>query len=130
MNSDPLQHRAALGPLAALIVFTAVVRLGVLVWMGSQLQQDPDAYAQVAANVRTHGVFGLTQQDGRVRPTALRPPLYPLLLAVCVTGGTLWKPGVAVLHWTCGLATVLLVERTVVYQQLLSNQGNVQYPLV
>jgi 4-amino-4-deoxy-L-arabinose transferase-like glycosyltransferase len=58
----------------------------------------------LAENLAHHGVFG----SGH-RPTAYRPPLYPLLLAPCTALGPLERLAIAALHVGLGLATVGLV---------------------
>ncbi len=47
----------------------------------------------------------------RVRPTAYRPPLYPLVLAACGWVDDVGPASIAVLHAVAGIATVLLVYR-------------------
>ncbi|ASV73637.1 conserved hypothetical protein-putative transmembrane protein [Thermogutta terrifontis] len=77
-------------------------RLAVLLVPGA-LTTDPDSYQHVARQLVTRGSFSL---DGR--PTAYRPPLYPLVLAgVQAFWGERWRIGVAGLHLLMGWATAL-----------------------
>jgi hypothetical protein len=105
--------------LAGLLVFTILVRGGVLWAMRGNLQQDPDAYREIAENLLQHGEFALGkgEPDGgptSYRPTAYRPPLYPVVLSnLPVPGGlhvSLFK--VALLHVVLGAATVWLTWLT------------------
>ena len=69
---------------------------------------DPDGYLELARSLAGGQGFSL---EGR--PTAYRPPLYPILLAPLI--GTIGREGlpwgVAVLHLSLGTATVLLTHR-------------------
>jgi hypothetical protein len=96
--------------LAVVFISAAVIR-GVILWaMSGGLYQDTDGYRRLAENLRTVGVFGWGDAaTGAVLPTAFRPPLYPLLLAPFVSGGTLWSPVVGLVHWVLGVATVGLM---------------------
>ncbi|HUE72228.1 MAG TPA: hypothetical protein VMP01_15195 [Pirellulaceae bacterium] len=96
--------------LAALLALTLAVRVGVLVAMQENLRQDPDAYRNIADNLLLLRVYGMGQSSRTPRPTAYRPPLYPMLLAKFASDGTqvvLWR--VAVIHVVLGLATVGLM---------------------
>ncbi|MBC7352438.1 MAG: glycosyltransferase family 39 protein [Thermogutta sp.] len=98
------EHRSsAMGRLliaSALAVLAG--RLAVLLVPGA-LTTDPDSYQHVARELVTRGSFSL---DGR--PTAYRPPLYPLVLAgVQACWGDSWRIGVAGLHLLMGWATAL-----------------------
>lgn len=72
------------------------------------LQQDIDGYAPLAVNLAESGTFGFRDQDGFVKPTAFRPPLYPWLLSWIVQSGSLKLGGVFVLHWTISVWTSML----------------------
>jgi len=104
-----------------LLLLTLVVRGGVLVLspapFGGNLQEadsekidasktDPDGYRYLAEGLVDHGVFGYDQV-----PTAYRPPLYPLLLTVCVALGPWSNAAIGILHVLLGVATVWLVYR-------------------
>jgi 4-amino-4-deoxy-L-arabinose transferase-like glycosyltransferase len=106
----------------SVVLVATIVRIIVIVFMGEGLHRDPDAYRKIAENLRETGTFGFRVTDraepasglGRpgpsvVRPTAYRPPLYPLLLAPLVFNGELWVAGVAILHVIGGVGTVWLV---------------------
>ncbi|HZL88487.1 MAG TPA: hypothetical protein VFB96_08965 [Pirellulaceae bacterium] len=98
--------------LALLLALTLAVRVGVLVAMWDNLSQDPDAYRNIAENFQLRGVFGFGSGPRHLsspRPTAYRPPLYPLVLAKCAAPGFDVTPlRVAILHVGLGLATVWL----------------------
>ena len=86
-----------------LALAVVLVRGGVLVLPGS-LSDDPDGYRRLAENLVEHHCLG-NGEDA----TAYRPPLYPALLAACLTldpGGHL---AIGALHLASGLVTVWLV---------------------
>ncbi len=58
-----------------LLLVSLLIRGTVLFSNPKTFNDDPDAYAALATNLKEYGVFGL----GHV-PTAFRPPLYPALL--------------------------------------------------
>src|SRR5262245_57514938 len=77
--------------LGGLLLFTLLVRGGVLWAMRNNLQQDPDAYREIAENLLRHGEFALGKPSGAgaedvVTPTAYRPPLYPVVLSNLAAG--------------------------------------------
>lgn len=94
------------------LLLVGVVRAGVLIGLGD-FQADPDAYHRLAGNLVEQGRYGywleqifprrVEAEASEFVPTAYRPPLYPLLLAVVSS-----PAGIAVLHWGLGMATVLL----------------------
>jgi hypothetical protein len=105
--------------LAGLLVFTLVVRGAVLWGMRGNLEQDPDAYREIAENLLVHGEFALGEPgagggDWQPRPTAYRPPLYPILLSnlPAADGVHVSLGKVAVLHLGLGVGTVWLVWAT------------------
>lgn len=81
-----------------------------------QLQEDPDDYALIAHNLVRFAVFSvddpsdLRSVSGDPRPSAFRPPLYPVLLSNLAIGEDKIIPlaSIAILHLTLGLATVWL----------------------
>ncbi len=78
-ESIPARPKAALDAVAwAVLAFTLLVRGGVLLALNGAFHADPDGYRALANNVVEYGVFGASR-----RPTAYRPPLYPLLLVPC-----------------------------------------------
>jgi hypothetical protein len=98
------------------MLFALVVRGGVLWAMRDNLQQDPDAYREIAENLLRHGVYGLGDfppgavLTGGPQPTAYRPPLYPVVLSNLLTadGNEVSLAKVAALHLLLGVMTVLL----------------------
>ena len=98
--AQALRHEAVLLLAAALLV-----RGGVLVAAGA-FGEDPDGYRALAENLVEHGTFG----EGN-RPTAYRPPLYPLVLSPAVALGPWSRAATALAHLAMGLATVWLTYR-------------------
>jgi 4-amino-4-deoxy-L-arabinose transferase-like glycosyltransferase len=96
----PLSARAVL----VVLLFASIVRGGVLWLRADSLRSDPDGYRRLAENVSAKRVLG----EGIV-PTAYRPPLYPLLLAVFTRDTGLSDAAVAGLHLLLGVGTVWLV---------------------
>jgi hypothetical protein len=106
--------------LAGLLLFALVVRGAVLFALRGNLQQDPDAYREIAENLLNHGTFALGKRgqlydaSQPLPPTAYRPPLYPVLLSNLATPDrqavSLVK--VAVMHLLLGVGTVLLTWLT------------------
>lgn len=89
--------------LLAVVVFAIVARAGVMA-RGFGALDDPDNYLVLARSLAEGRGFQL-----RGRPTAYRPPLYPLVLAPLVAGlGSRLAWGVAGLHLVLGGATVAL----------------------
>lgn len=119
-NPRPRLHSIEAFSLAGLLLFTLVVRGGVLWSLRANLQQDPDAYREIAENLLRHGEFALGKQEpegrfGRqTRPTAYRPPLYPVVLSnlPSADGQRLSLGKVAALHLFLGVATVWLTWLT------------------
>src|SRR5205814_1886234 len=98
--------------LAGLLIFTLLVRGSVLWVMRANLQQDPDAYGEIAENLLRYGEFALGKPtsadvDYQSRPTAYRPPLYPVVLSNLPTadGQHVSLVKVAALHLLLGIAT-------------------------
>jgi 4-amino-4-deoxy-L-arabinose transferase-like glycosyltransferase len=114
-------------------LFAVGVRGTVLWLLATNLQQDQDGYAQLAENLRSFGIYGQVmpesiraviapsakhavesaQHDSETSetltlPTAYRPPLYPLILTICVVQGKLNLWAVAALHLALGVASALL----------------------
>jgi hypothetical protein len=87
--------------------------------MRGNLQQDPDAYREIADNLLRHGEFALGKPSGTgpeeaITPTAYRPPLYPVVLSNLPTreGKQVSLAKVAALHLALGVATVWLTWLT------------------
>jgi hypothetical protein len=88
-------------PLWAIIVLAVLLRAAVMV-RGSGAFDDPDNYLPMARSLASGEGFAL-----RERPTAYRPPLYPLILAPLAAGRDEWIPwGIALLHLGLGAGTV------------------------
>jgi 4-amino-4-deoxy-L-arabinose transferase-like glycosyltransferase len=100
--------------LAGLLLFTLAVRGGVMWAMRANLQDDPDAYREIAENVLTHGVYGMGKSAEPPAPTAYRPPLYPILLSnlPAADGKHISLVKVAIVHLLLGVATVWLTYLT------------------
>jgi hypothetical protein len=93
----------SVGLLWLVIAVAVVVRAGVMA-IGTGAFADPDNYLPLARSLAKGSGFAL---DGR--PTAYRPPLYPMLLApLCSNGGAPPVWGIAVLHVVIGAGTVWL----------------------
>src|SRR5688572_15054083 len=99
--------------LAGLLLLALAVRGGVMWAMRGNLQDDPDAYREIAENVLTHGVYGMGKA-GKPAPTAYRPPLYPILLSnlPAADGKHVSLVKVAIVHLLLGAATVWLTYLT------------------
>ncbi len=118
---SPLVTRERL-VLVGLLLFTALIRSGVLWTMRDNLQQDPDAYREIAENILAHGVYGLGKANAAadpfaanpLRPTAYRPPLYPIVLSnlPAADGKHVSLALVAVVHILLGVGTVWLTYLT------------------
>jgi 4-amino-4-deoxy-L-arabinose transferase-like glycosyltransferase len=91
-------------PFLWLALAVVLIRAGVIGAMPAGLRGgDPDGYRALAENVWREGTFG---REGR--PTAYRPPLYPLLIAPVAAWGQGSFLALAALHVVLGAATVLL----------------------
>jgi hypothetical protein len=88
------------------LLFSLVVRGSVLLLSPDALRSDPDGYRAVAENLVEYGTFG-----SQGRPTAYRPPLYPCVLAACVSLGPASRAAIGLLHLILGLGTVWLTYR-------------------
>lgn len=114
----------------SLLVFTLVVRLAVLILFAQNLNDDPDAYREIATSLEQSGVFGVAEPRhelvaslevaekneptfGERQPTATayRPPLYPLLLVPFVILPIGFPAEVAILHLLLGVSTTWNVYR-------------------
>ena len=67
---------------AVVLVFTLVVRCGILLCTPDALLTDPDDYLRLATNLVKFDTLGAGNE-----PTAYRPPLYPIALTGCVALG-------------------------------------------
>lgn len=91
----PLQKFTWFGVI--LLLALALRLIAVVIWR-DDLGSDPDAYRGLAE--RLVGGHGFVAPDGR--PTAFRPPLYPLMLSAVHWAGA---RGIGVLHVALGVAT-------------------------
>ena len=89
-----------------LVILTLLVRGGVSIAQRHRLSEDVDAYLGIAEEIASGNGFST---PGTTQPTAYRPPLYPLMLAMAVLAAGPW--GIAVLHLMLGLGSVLLTWR-------------------
>ena len=73
------------------------------------LAGNPDNYRELADNLVEHGIYGLGNDV--VRPTAYRPPLYPIVLAIAIIFGPATPIAIGLLHLTLHTLTVAFVVR-------------------
>ncbi len=86
----------------------AVLWCGNLILRSSHLREDADAYVQFADNLgRTH-TLARTLPGGQPCPSAYRPPLYPMVLALVSGFRHVGSIHVALLHLMAGLAIATL----------------------
>ena len=78
-------------------------------WLRQPLT-DPDAYVALARNLVNLGTFGKGNHA-----TAYRPPLYPVMLAGCLTSDSWARGSIALFHLAMGLGTVWIVYRLAQY---------------
>jgi hypothetical protein len=98
-----IDRRLLKNPLWAIVLAGVGLRAAVMV-SGHGTFDDPDNYLPLARSLASGDGFALGG-----RPTAYRPPLYPILLApFCPVLGNQTRLGVAVLHLVLGGATVWL----------------------
>lgn len=101
MDLNPGRWRAGL---AAILILAALARLAVMAPAVGKPPDDPDDYLVLARSLAARHGFALAG-----RPTAYRPPLYPLMLApVAAVLGDRPTPGIFALHLALGLATAAL----------------------
>ena len=103
----PSGHRSNRLALAAILAGAVAARLA-LMFHGLGTLDDPDRYLVLARSLAEGRGFSA---DGK--PTAFRPPLYPILLTPLAKLGRPALPwGVGGLHLALGVGTVLLVHGT------------------
>lgn len=87
-------------PIWSAMLVAVVIRLVVMAHAGGRFD-DPDNYLPLARSI--------AEGDGLARngkPTAYRPPLYPIILApILKASGDHWKASVALLHLAMGAGT-------------------------
>ncbi|MEC7567285.1 MAG: glycosyltransferase family 39 protein [Planctomycetota bacterium] len=93
--------------IAGLLLLALLVRSGVYIGLvDSTSNQDPDSYYAIAVNLVDQGTYSLGSD-----PTAFRPPIYPLLLAVGYFLGLSQVVWVGILHTTLGILTLFITFR-------------------
>ncbi len=103
------QSKSGFAILAIVIVVGCLARAAAIWTDPQRLSRDIDGYLALAHCLRTYRVLGVehgTAADSAVRPTAYRPPLYPLLLSTVAGYG---PRGIGLLHLAIGLATIVTV---------------------
>jgi hypothetical protein len=102
MSTSPAVRPAPRWMVLVVILVALAVRGRAMQLVRQSLERDPDGYREIALCLVRDGIYGSTQPgDVAPQPTAYRPPLYPLLLAV-------WSHFVSVdvLHVLLGIGTV------------------------
>jgi 4-amino-4-deoxy-L-arabinose transferase-like glycosyltransferase len=91
------------------LLLAVTVRGGALYMAREKLQADPDSYLRLAQNLRDTGTYGYRDRStGIVEPTAYRPPLYPVLVALSLALPLDPRLCVALWHLVLGVVTVCL----------------------
>jgi 4-amino-4-deoxy-L-arabinose transferase-like glycosyltransferase len=103
MSDDRPSVEPARVAIVAVALCALLIRVAFAVASAESLNADPDAYRQIAENLRQYAVYG----PGSA-PTAFRPPLYPVLLAALTINGQVTPAIVGGLHVLFGVATVVL----------------------
>ena len=104
VTSSGLAEQARRWGVLTIVLISVLVRLAVIVPSFGKLD-DPDRYLDVARSLADGDGFAVNG-----RPTAYRPPLYPLLLSILIAmlGDDRLAWGVAGLHLAAGAGTVAL----------------------
>ncbi len=101
--------------LGVVLLVAFAIRGGAMWGLRGNLQADPDSYRQLAENLLATGSYARAlpldnHPDGAtLLPTAYRPVLYPLLLAISSRAGEVSLVAVGMGHLVIGLLTVALV---------------------
>ncbi len=90
--------------LIALVFIGVILRILLMVLRSSDLKTDPDAYVAHAETLLQTGGFCVPGTD---RPTAFRPPLYPVLLAGLQLIGLKTSMAVALVNLTSGAILII-----------------------
>lgn len=85
----------------AVLGLALAVRSAVLLVSPEGLANDPDGYRRVGENLLQHGLLGHGPE-----PSAIRPPLYPLILAGCGLAGPARGWVLGLVHVAMGVGTV------------------------
>ena len=102
-DRQPMFHRRVFCSLGAVVVVGVLIRAAAIL-QGHGAFDDPDNYLPLARSLAAGDGFMF-----KGRPTAYRPPLYPMLLvpSIAIAGGNSpW--GIALLHLGLGAGTVWL----------------------
>lgn len=91
--------------LAGVLVAGTALRIAACVVLSGNLANDRDIYLALADGIAEGRGYS---SPGSTEPTAFRPPLYPLMLAL---PGLRTPWGVALLNVVLGIATILLTDR-------------------
>lgn len=96
------------------LLTVAIAVRGLALWQfGGQLANDPDAYRDIANNLVEGRGFGFTPGQANGSPSAYRPPLYPLLLALITwgSGGSdeAFRRTIALVQLLIGTGTVAML---------------------
>ncbi|WP_168566552.1 ArnT family glycosyltransferase [Crateriforma spongiae] len=85
-----------------------------VMWVNpSSFVDDPDAYRRIAWTLDQSGVFGVMWPESEAKPTAFRPPLYPILLSTITTEAS--DATIAALpQWRIGILHLLLNAVTLI----------------
>ena len=104
MNFKSRRHRYAV----ILMFLGAILLRGAILWARQEeLEHDPDAYRLIANNLLLRHTYSISPENVAPQPTAYRPPLYPLMLALASTGKTgVANSTVAVFHLLLGVLTI------------------------
>ena len=90
--------------LIVLVAVTLALRITIQMVRVDDLRTDPDAYVAHAVTLQDSGRFAVPGTD---RPTAFRPPAYPVLLATFLCLGCSTTVAVAVINLLASVAMVI-----------------------
>ncbi len=114
LPSPPSLPKTGRKSLVGLLLLTALVRGGLLLVQSNHLKDDPDAYRAVAEILADSEIFAKPiagKSGGQFVPTAIRPPLYPVLLSMVAWDGKVTAVAAGLLNWLMGIATVAALFR-------------------
>lgn len=90
--------------LIGIVACATALRIAMLLLRGGDLHTDPDVYVALAKTVESSGGFS---SPGTAVPTAFRPPLYPLTLAVLMSAGLKTSMAIACVALLAGVAVTI-----------------------
>ncbi|UUO07054.1 hypothetical protein M4951_01780 [Blastopirellula sp. J2-11] len=106
-NDSPPAYRLLADRRFLLVLLAALLVRGAVGYVSlGRLADDPDSYRLLALHLIEKHSFTL---EDPAEPTAYRPALYPLLLAICSPSGEIKPTEVAALHLVLGVLTVAIV---------------------